>query len=108
MTVLSKPPGETAGETPSAIDCATAVRRLWDYLDARLSSVARDEVEAHLATCEKCPPHFAFAERMKASLARTAMPAISNEEEHHLRGRVRAALDRLAKEASDDGARNSS
>jgi anti-sigma factor RsiW len=92
---------------PTPIDCATAVRRLWDYLDGRLADVAREEVEVHLATCAKCPPHFAFAERMKLSLAAAAVTAISDEEEERLRVRVRGALARFALEGDDD-TRNSS
>jgi anti-sigma factor RsiW len=101
MTVLSNPPNP-----PSVIDCVTAVRRLWDYLDGRLAADARDEVEAHLATCALCPPHFEFAERMKRSLAATAVPAISNDDEVRLHDRVRIALARLATESGDG--RNSS
>ena len=85
------------GEKPAAIDCVTAVRRLWDYLDGRLSPVAHGEVEEHLATCEKCPPHFMFAERMKRSLAGAARAVISSEDEDRLRQRVRGALARVAK-----------
>jgi anti-sigma factor (TIGR02949 family) len=101
-------PSHPSDAAPSPIDCATAVRRLWDYLDGRLSAPARDEVEAHLATCEKCPPHFEFAERIKASLAAAAVPAISREEEARLRERVRGALQRFATGGDDDGPRNSS
>ena len=104
MSALSNPPNDV----PSPIDCATAVRRLWDYLDGRLSAPAHDEVEAHLATCAKCPPHFEFAERMKRSLAAAAVPAISREDEARLRGRVRSALLRLTTDAGQDGSRNSS
>lgn len=104
MTVLSG----SSNEAPSAIDCGTAVRRLWDFLDGRLTSLERAEVEHHLATCAKCPPHFAFAEHMKASLAGVATPPISDDDEARLRDRVRAALGRIASETDDDGARNSS
>jgi anti-sigma factor RsiW len=90
---MTVPPNQRQSE-PTPIDCVTAVRRLWDYLDGRLSSAAHEEVEAHLATCAKCPPHFAFAERMKASLAAAAVPAISDHEEASLRARVRSALAR--------------
>jgi anti-sigma factor RsiW len=104
MSALSDP----RNDVPSPIDCATAVRRLWDYLDGRLSAPARDEVESHLATCAKCPPHFEFAERMKRSLAGAAVPAISHEEEARLRGRVRSALLRFTIEAGRKDTRNSS
>lgn len=82
---------------PTAIDCLTAVRRLWDYLDGRLSVVAHDEVEAHLATCEKCPPHFAFADRMKHSLGGRVDAGLSSHDETRLRDRVRGALARFAR-----------
>ena len=102
MTSASNP----SNGVPSSIDCVTAVRRLWDYLDGRLSAVAHDEVEAHLATCALCPPHFAFAERIKRSLAGRSMPAISDDDEARLRERVRLALAHVASESKDS--RNSS
>lgn len=89
---------EVPDATPTAIDCLTAVRRLWDYLDGRLSVVAHDEVEAHLATCEKCPPHFVFAQRMQQSLAGSTAGEISSEDESRLRDRVCGALARFALE----------
>ena len=98
MTVFTTPDA-----VPSAIDCATAVRRLWDYLDGRLTAAAHAEVEAHLATCEKCPPHFEFAQRMKASLAASAAPAISSDDDARLRDRVRGALARLSAHAQPEG-----
>ena len=84
---------------PGPIDCATAVRRLWDFLDGRLTAVAHDEVEAHLATCALCPPHFAFARAIRASLAVSALPG-EDADETRLRLRVRGALRRQA--ALDD------
>jgi anti-sigma factor RsiW len=75
------------------IDCETAVRRLWDYLDSRLPPQSRAEVEAHLATCALCPPHFAFARSMQRALA-ASVPAVADDEERRLSERVRAALQR--------------
>jgi anti-sigma factor RsiW len=87
----------TLGAPPEPIDCETAVRRLWDYLDGRLASGKQEEVEAHLAVCEYCPPHFSFAREMQATLATSAAPIITDDEEAELRERVRAALRRVAK-----------
>ena len=56
------------GHVPAPIECEMAGRRLWDYLDGRLPALARDEVQAHLATCILCPPRFAFARNMKDAL----------------------------------------
>ncbi len=41
-------------------DCHAAVARLWDYLDGELGATDRRAVDAHLAECERCPPHFTF------------------------------------------------
>lgn len=92
MTAL---PVSGSAQPPAPIDCETAVRRLWDYLDNRLPEWSHAEVEAHLATCLLCPPHFVFAQSM-----RTALAASSREQEaergddadRRLRERVRRAL----------------
>jgi anti-sigma factor RsiW len=73
------------------IDCETAVMRLWDFLDGRLPSIARAEVEAHLATCALCPPHFAFARSMQRALANSTLVP-GDDEDARLVERVRNAL----------------
>lgn len=80
------------------IDCETAVRRLWDYLDGQLSAVAHDAVEAHLATCALCPPHFDFSRRMRDALAAlgSRTPPPEGDDDSALRARVAAALRRTA------------
>jgi anti-sigma factor RsiW len=84
-------------DRPEPIDCETTVRRLWDYLDGRLPEMARTEVEAHLASCASCPPHFAFARSLQRAIASSAPPVIQTEEDR-LRERVHAALRRLTGE----------
>jgi anti-sigma factor RsiW len=74
---------------PAPISCETAVRRLWDYLDGGLAAPARAEVEAHLAECERCPPHFAFSASTLAALAAARPPAVDDAA---LRERVLATL----------------
>lgn len=44
-------------------DCEQTVRRLWDYLDGQLGPVELSAVDAHLAECDRCPPHFEFERR---------------------------------------------
>jgi anti-sigma factor RsiW len=78
------------------IDCETAVRQLWDYLDGRLPAVASREMEAHLGVCGSCPPHFAFARRLRRALAASVPPDALPDEEVRLRNRIRAALQRMA------------
>jgi anti-sigma factor RsiW len=77
---------------PASIGCETAVRRLWDYLDGGLAGPTHREVEAHLATCAACPPHFAFAARTLDALAAARAEAPSPDEDAALRVRVQTAL----------------
>jgi len=85
-------PTGSGRESHAPIDCDTAVRRLWDYIDGRLATMARDEVDAHLATCERCPAHFAFARTMRGVLASIVPAAADAEYEARLRERVHVAL----------------
>lgn len=81
-----------ADDTPAAseaIDCITAVQRLWDYLDGELDTARWMEVEAHLAACLPCTSHFAFAQQL---LERIEAARANHEELDALNGRVRAAL----------------
>lgn len=94
MTVPTLP----TGAEPATIDCETAVRRLWDFLDGRLPEMAHAEVEAHLATCLLCPPHFEFARKMQTALAagRNTERGERSEDDatERLRERVRTVLRR--------------
>ncbi|CAA9306081.1 MAG: hypothetical protein AVDCRST_MAG40-678 [uncultured Gemmatimonadaceae bacterium] len=91
--MMARDASTTSTTSPAGpIDCESAVRRLWDYLDGRLPPVAHDEVEAHLATCALCPPHFSFARRMQAALTGSAALPAAEADEARLRERVRRAL----------------
>lgn len=101
---MTTPTVPNAVRPAAPIDCETAVRRLWDYLDGRLPAAAHDEVEAHLAGCLVCPPHFAFARAIQQALAAFGAPVV-DAEEARLRERVRGALRRHAAAAGtwEDG-----
>lgn len=86
---------DVASTAVSSTECALAVRQLWDFLDGRMSVSARQVVEVHLATCERCPPHFAFAQQMRAALAASLHPELDGSDESQLRQKVRTALSRL-------------
>lgn len=81
---------------PTAIDCETAVRRLWDYIDRGLPPVAREEVDAHLTTCELCARRFAFARAIKDELAKLgnglSLAGIDEGRRAELSRRIRTAL----------------
>jgi len=51
------------------LDCATVVRALWEYLDARASAELIGDIDEHLALCEGCRAHFAFEERLVKTIA---------------------------------------
>jgi anti-sigma factor (TIGR02949 family) len=85
-------PTTTGPTSPAPIDCEHAVRRLWDYVDGRLPSMARDEVEAHLETCAACLRRFDFAHEMRDALAASAPPLPEGDAVAALRERVRKAL----------------
>lgn len=53
-----------------AIDCLTAVRQLWDYLDSELDDQRMVEVRQHLLTCKACLPHAEFGRRFIQALSR--------------------------------------
>ena len=89
-----KPPLPTRHPDLPAFDCQQTVRRLWDYLDGQLETIDLRAVDAHLAHCEKCPPHFVFEHRflqaVRASRAATVTPERSKT--LALRDRVVAML----------------
>ena len=92
MTITPTP----RAHEPAPIDCETAVRRLWDYVDGVLPGVALEQVRAHLATCVLCAPRFEFARAMKDSLAALGAAEVSAEHDvesrRALTSRIREAL----------------
>ncbi len=76
-------------EVPALIDCETAVRALYDYLDGRLPDATRSAVEAHVETCRTCASHFTFARRL-IELVPSALPL--GGESVALRERIVASL----------------
>ena len=59
---MSDTPLSVAVDGP-VFDCEQTVRRLWDYLDGQLAPLDLAAVDAHLAECDRCPPHFEFERR---------------------------------------------
>jgi|APMI01.1.fsa_nt_gi mycothiol system anti-sigma-R factor len=75
-----------------AIDCDTAVRRLWDFLDGELDPTRLSEVEQHLATCAACSEHVEFSRAFVRAIHDAAAPAASAQLDDALRQRVIARL----------------
>ena len=74
---------------PALIDCETAVRALYDYLDGRLAEATTSAVQGHLATCRGCASHFTFARRL-LELVPAAMPLAG--ESGNIRARIVESL----------------
>jgi anti-sigma factor (TIGR02949 family) len=53
------------------IDCAAALRQLWDYLDGELTPERVAAVRAHLEGCRRCHPHYDFERAFLEALAST-------------------------------------
>ena len=62
--------GSPMADEIRAIDCRTAVRQLWDYLDGELDDQRMVEVRQHLLTCRECLPHAEFGRRFIQALSR--------------------------------------
>jgi anti-sigma factor (TIGR02949 family) len=73
----------------ATLDCLAVVRRLWDYLDGRLPAEEAAAIDAHLAGCAECPPHFVFE---RAFLAAVSAARLADPDVARLRARV---LERL-------------
>lgn len=83
-----------ANGAPLTFDCEHTVRRLWDYLDGQLAPIDLAAVDAHLAECDRCPPHFEFERRFLNAVreARAIVHTASPDQTHALRARVVARL----------------
>lgn len=61
------------------IDCRTAVRQLWDFLDQELDDARMAAVQHHLDQCRSCLPHHDFGRQfldaLRAARELKLMPA---------------------------------
>lgn len=75
-------------------DCEQTVLRLWDYLDGQLGALDVAAIDAHLAACDRCPPHFTFERKFLDAVreARSAVQAPDEATTSELRRRVVARL----------------
>lgn len=73
------------------IECAAAMRQLFDYLDGELTEERMQAIRAHLDGCRRCHPHYDFQQVVLSALSslREVRPAPGE-----LRARVMEALRR--------------
>jgi len=51
------------------VDCAAALRQLWDYLDGELTPERLAQIRVHLDSCRRCYPHYDFERAFLEALA---------------------------------------
>lgn len=59
---------ETTNQSPM-VDCATAVQKLWDYLDGNLDGSNEEAVRLHVTRCAHCFSHAGFGQLLLDTLA---------------------------------------
>ena len=79
------------------IDCQEAVRRMWTYLDKALETHPTDELEAHLATCQRCCGELEFSRHVRRMVA-------TGEGSARLPVDVRNRIEELISASADAGA----
>ena len=52
------------------VDCAAAMRNLWEFLDEELSDDRMREMRRHLECCQRCWPHYDFDRAFLAAVSR--------------------------------------
>ncbi len=82
----------THASPPDLIDCHTAVRRLWDFLDQELDATRFAEVEQHIASCAKCAEHVEFAKSIIRAIKSNATDEPGEAPALSLRQRVISQL----------------
>ncbi len=73
------------------MNCESALKKLFDFLDGELSDTTSEEVAEHLAVCRDCYPYFNF---QRLFLDRLAASGNSTEKFPELARQIREMLDR--------------
>jgi anti-sigma factor (TIGR02949 family) len=66
------------------IDCAEAMRQLWEYLDGTVCTADREQVDAHLARCRRCCGELEFAVELRRLLADSRTDDLPEDVRHRL------------------------
>ncbi len=61
------------------IDCSTAVRQLWVFIEQEITSEDKAKMEEHLAFCKRCCGEVEFAEEMRDVLKGAAKPGVPDD-----------------------------
>ena len=71
------------------VDCRTAMRQLWDYLDAELTPARMEGVRRHLDKCRSCYPQYDFEKAFLEAIASCKEQRCASAE---LRARIISSL----------------
>jgi anti-sigma factor (TIGR02949 family) len=58
----------TSSSSCEKVDCAAALRQLWDFLDGELTPERVSQIRAHLEGCRRCHPTYDFERRFLEAL----------------------------------------
>ena len=85
----SAPTGATTSAAMSTPDCASVMRKLWDYVDAELPPQALHDIRVHLEMCKRCCPQYEFE---RSFLHAIAVRRRTHSDPARLRARLLDAL----------------
>lgn len=81
------------------VDCAEALRRLFDLLDEEIAEIDGDRIRQHLADCEPCLAEYDVEHHLKALVKRSCSDAAPAE----LHVRIREQLLVLRSQTTVEG-----
>ena len=61
------------------IDCTTAVKQLWNFIEQEMDGEDRNQMEEHLDFCKRCCGELEFAEEMREVLKNSAGPKLPDD-----------------------------
>ncbi|HUF26507.1 MAG TPA: zf-HC2 domain-containing protein [Gemmatimonadaceae bacterium] len=76
-------------ERTPRVDCVSALKELWDFLDGELTPDRLEAIRQHIDICSSCFPHYDFEKTFLEAIAATR-PGCSAPD--RLKARVEAAL----------------
>ena len=79
----------SASESSPPVDCVTALRQLWDFLDEELTPERLEAIRRHIDICSRCFPSYDFEKTFLEAIAATRPECRAPE---RLKDRVEAAL----------------
>lgn len=68
------------------MDCAEAVRQLWDFLEQEVEPQDAERIEDHLEVCRRCCGELEFAKELRSFLTDHASADLPADVEQRLTG----------------------